>query len=172
MDFHRCHMFDDRWFHVTRSLTYHMFDAILGHIPFWMIFTDLHGVTWSFLLVRCAPGRWPIHHFYDDSSIGTLGSHLFKPALLGIPMSPCFPLWDAFWTLRPDFVMDLDDRDHVFDERWFHVTCSSDLSRIRCDTGAYFDFGWDLWIFTNVACLMIDDFMSPDLRPVIRSMPY
>ena len=27
---HRDHMFDDRWFQVTRSPTYHTFDAILG----------------------------------------------------------------------------------------------------------------------------------------------
>lgn len=29
------------------SLTYHMFDAILGHIPFWIRYTDLHGVARS-----------------------------------------------------------------------------------------------------------------------------
>ena len=144
-------------------LTCRTFDAILGHIPFWMMFTDLHGVTWSFLLVRCASGRWPIRHFYDDSSVETLGSHPVRPALLGISMSPCFPLWDAFWTLGLDFVIDLDDQDHAFDERWFHVTCSSDLSHIWCHTRAYFHYGWDLWIFTEVTCSTIDDFMSPVL---------
>ena len=94
--------------------------------------------------MRCALGRWPIHHFYDDSSVETLGSHPVRPALLGISMSPCFPLWDAFWTLGLDFVIDLDDQDHAFDERWFHATYSSDLSHIRCHIGAYFHFGWDL----------------------------
>ena len=35
------------------------------------------------------------------------------------------------------------------------------ISRFRCD----------LWIFTYVTWSMIDDFMSPDFWPVIRSMP-
>ena len=56
--------------------------------------------------------------------------------------------------------MDSDDQDYMFDERWFHVTCSSDLSHIRCHTGAYFRFRWDLRIFTEVTCLMRDGFMS------------
>ena len=87
-------------------LTCRTSDVILGHIPFRMMFTDLHGVTWSFLLVRCALGRWLICHFYDDTSVETLGIHPVKPARLGIPMSPWLPLWDAFWTLGPDSVLD------------------------------------------------------------------
>ena len=35
----------------------------------------------------------------------------------------------------------------------------SDLSHIRCHTRAYFRFRWDLRIFTEVTCAMIDDFM-------------
>ena len=34
-----------------------------------------------------------------------------------------------------------------------------------------FHFRCDLWIFTYVAWSIIDDFMSPDFWPVIRSMP-
>ncbi|KAL6348232.1 hypothetical protein AAG906_003098 [Vitis piasezkii] len=34
--------------------------------------------------------------------------------------------------------------------------------------GHIFHFGCDLWIFTYVACSMIDDFMSPDFRPIIH----
>ena len=68
--------------------------------------------------------------------------------------------------------MDSDDRDCMFNERWFHVTCSSDLSHIRCHAGAYFRFGGDLRIFMEITCLTIDDFMSSDLRPGILSMPY
>ena len=64
------------------------------------------------------------------------------------------------WICGHDSVMDLDDQDYMFDERWFHVTCSSDLSHIRCHTGAYFRFRWDLRIFTEVTCLMRDGFMS------------
>ena len=36
----------------------------------------------------------------------------------------------------------------------------SDLSHIRCHTGAYFRFRWDLRIFTEVTCAMINDFMT------------
>ena len=100
----------------------HTYDAILGYIPFRMTFMDLHGVTWSFLLVRCAPRRWPIRHSYDDSLVKPLGSHPVRPTLLGIPMPPWLSLWDDFWTLRPDSVIVLDDWDHMFDDRWFHVT--------------------------------------------------
>ena len=56
--------------------------------------------------------------------------------------------------------MDSDDQDYMFDERWFHVTCSSNLSHIRCHTRAYFRFRWDLRIFMKVICSTIDDFMS------------
>ena len=52
-------------------------------------------------------------------------------------MSPCFHLRDAFCALGPDSVIDLDDRDHTFDEGWFDVTYFLDLSHIRCHTGAY-----------------------------------
>ena len=38
--------------------------------------------------------------------------------------------------------------------------------------GHIFHFRWDLWIFTDVACSMIDDFKLPGLQPIIRSMPY
>ena len=64
------------------------------------------------------------------------------------------------WICGHDSVMDSDDQDYMFDERWFHVTCSSNLSHIRCHIGAYFLFGWDLQIFTEVTCSTIDDFMS------------
>ena len=46
------------------------------------------------------------------------------------------------------------------DDRQFHVICSLDLSCTWCHTGAYFHFAWDLWIFTDVMCSTIDDFMS------------
>ena len=37
-----------------------MFDSILGHILFWMRFTDLHGVSCSFPLTRYTLRRWHI----------------------------------------------------------------------------------------------------------------
>ena len=88
----RCHLF---------FFTCHTSDAILGHIPFRMTFTDFHWVVRSSLLVRCVPRRWLVRHFYDGSLVETLGRHPVRFALLDIPMSPCFPLWDALldaWT--------------------------------------------------------------------------
>ena len=64
------------------------------------------------------------------------------------------------WIYGHDSVMDSDDHNYMFDERWFHVTYSSDLSHIQCHTRAYFHFRWDLRIFTKVTCSTIDDFMS------------
>ena len=36
-----------------------------------------------------------------------------------------------------DIAMDLEYRDHTFDDRWLDVTWFSDLSHIRCHTRAY-----------------------------------
>ena len=151
---------------------------VVHPMPYWGIF-HFEWCLWIFMESPDHSCLWDVHQdddlfaiFYDDSSVETLGSHLVRLALLGIPMSPSLPLWDAFWTLGPHFVIDLDDRDHTFDERWFHVTCSSDLSHIRHHTGAYFHFGCDLRISMEVTCSMIDDSMSPDLRPIIHLMPY
>ena len=79
----------------------------------------------------------------------------------------------SYWGIFP-FRMRFTDlhRGHVLDDRWFHVICSSDLSCTRCHTRAYFRFGWDLRIFTEVTCLTIDDFMSLFFWPVPHSMPY
>ena len=64
------------------------------------------------------------------------------------------------WTYGHGSVLDSDDQDYMCNDRWFHVICSSDLSCTRCHTRAYFHFGWDLRIFTEVTCATIDDFMS------------
>ena len=48
MDLHGCRMFDDRWFHVARSLTYHTFDAILGHIT---VLDEIYRSWWSCVLI-------------------------------------------------------------------------------------------------------------------------
>ena len=37
--------------------------------------------------------------------------------------------------------------------------------------GHVFRFRWDLWVFTYVAWSMIDDYMSPDFRPIVHLMP-
>ena len=117
--------------------TYHTSDAILGHIPFQTTFTDLHWVTRSSLLMRCVPRQWPVHHFYDDSLVETLRSHLVRPALLDTQMSSYFLPRYAYSMFVSDSVMDLDDRDHTFDDGWFDITYFSGISHIWCHTRAY-----------------------------------
>ena len=60
---YRDHTFDDGWFHATPFSTYHISDAILGHILFRMRFTDLHGVARSSLLMKYTPRRGLVHYF-------------------------------------------------------------------------------------------------------------
>ena len=124
----RCHLF---------FFTCHTSNVILGHIPFRMTFTDLHWVAQSSLLVRFVPRRCPVRHFYDDSSVETLRSHPVRPALLDTHMSSCFLPRYAYSMFVSNSVMDLDDRDLIFDEGWFDVTCFSGMSHIWCHTVAY-----------------------------------
>ena len=92
MILHRYRMFDDRWFHDARSSTYHTFDAILGHIT---ILDEIYRSWWSCVLMPICERRvsrhWSICCFYDDSSVGPLGSCLVRPTLLYASMSSCFP---------------------------------------------------------------------------------
>ena len=60
---YRDHTFGDGWFHVTPFSTYHISDAILGHIPFQMRFMDLHGVSRSSPLTKYTPIRGLVHYF-------------------------------------------------------------------------------------------------------------
>ena len=55
--------YGDHTFHVIRFLTYHISDAILGHIPFRMRFTDLHGVARSSQLTGYTQRRGPVLYF-------------------------------------------------------------------------------------------------------------
>ena len=48
MDLHGCRMFDDRWFHVARSSTYHTFDAMLGRIA---DLDEIYRSWWSCVLI-------------------------------------------------------------------------------------------------------------------------
>ena len=115
-------------------------DAILGHV--FCFRWDL----WVFAYVA-----W--------SMIDDFMSPDFRPVVHPMPYRGIFPFWVRFTDLRGG---------HVLDDRWFHDTCSFDLSHIRCHTGPYFHFGWDIRIFTEVTCSTIDDFMSPDFRPVVH----
>ena len=65
------------WCHLT-FLIYHTFDVILGHILFWLRFIDLHGVTCTFSLTRCAPGRWHVSYLV------------------------MFPRWSLFGVIQPN----------------------------------------------------------------------
>ena len=70
---------------IIRSMPY------WGILPFWMRFTDLGGVACLSPFARCVSRHWSICCFYDDSSVGPLGSCLVRPALLYASMSSCFP---------------------------------------------------------------------------------
>ena len=95
--------------------------------------------------------RWPGSCVWWEM----VSCHLFfRPVTYPMPYWGIFPLRIRFMDLH---------RSHMFDDRWFHVTCSSDLSHIWCRTEAYFHFGWDLRIFMEVTRSTIDDFMSPIL---------
>ena len=125
---------------------YHTSDVILGHIPFRLRFMDLHGVACSTHLRDT--------HWGDDlfiilswSSSGaslepSSQTHTFRH----LDVIMIFLLGYAFLTCGSDSVMDVDDQDHTFDDGWFDVIWFSDLPHIWCHTGAYFHFGWDLWI--------------------------
>ena len=54
-----------------------------GIFMFWMRVIDLHGAVWSLPLMGCAPRRWPVRYFYDDSLVEHPRSHPIRPALLG-----------------------------------------------------------------------------------------
>ena len=48
MDLHGGHMFDDKWFLVARSSTYHTFDAIMGHIS---VLDEIYRSWWICMLI-------------------------------------------------------------------------------------------------------------------------
>ena len=83
------------WCHLIFQI-YHIFDVILGHIPFREKSTDLHRVACLFPLARCML-RWLIGSlFHDDPSVEPLWSHLARPTFLGIWLSSCFLSWETF----------------------------------------------------------------------------
>ena len=66
-DFQGGHMFDERWFHVTRFLTYHTFDAILGYI---FVLDEIYRSWWSCALI-------PICETYAEMMIYSLSWRWF-----------------------------------------------------------------------------------------------
>ena len=84
------HTFDDGWFQVTRFLTYHISDAILGHIS---VSVESYRSSWSYMITP----TYGMHTetmacslFYHDPSVELLLSHLIRPIFFGICMSSCF----------------------------------------------------------------------------------
>ena len=111
---------------------------------------DPHRSTRSLSLTRCSLGRR-----HDRCLIMILQRSIPKAIQLGPPFSAlgchhASPSERYILDHGYDSVMDLDDQDYMFDDRWFHVTCSSDLSHFWCHTGAYFRFDWDLQVFIEL----------------------
>ena len=63
---------------------YRTSNVILGHIPSWLGFMDLHWFVWSSPLTRCMPSWWSIFLFYHDSPMELLLSHSVKLILSDI----------------------------------------------------------------------------------------
>ena len=83
------------WCHLI-FLIYHIFDVILGHIPFQVRSIDFQGVACLSPLARCTFG-WLIGSlFYDDPSVEPLWSHSARPTFLDIWLSSCFLYWETF----------------------------------------------------------------------------
>ena len=63
---------------------YHTSNVILGHIPSWLRFMDLHWFVWSSPLTRCMSSWWSIFLFYHDSPVEPLLGHSFRLTLFDI----------------------------------------------------------------------------------------
>ena len=105
------YMFDDRWFHVICSSTYHTFDAILGHIS---VSIEIYGSSWSCMLI-------PTYKIHVDtmfppwslSGVTQLGLHFATPRC-----HHAFLLGDAPLIYGSDSVVHVDDLDRAFDDEW------------------------------------------------------
>ena len=119
-------------------LIYHTFDAILGHIPFWLRFIDLHGVACLFPLTGYTPRRWPICYLImipqwslsgaiqPDPHFSTFGCHHASP--FGIRLFWCVDsIQPWIWITRITRLMmdDLMSPDfliyHTFDAILGHI---------------------------------------------------
>ena len=83
---YRDHTFDDRLFQVTRFPTYHISDAILGHISFSI---ESYRFSWSYMITQ----TYGMHVetracslFYHDPSVELILSHPVRPVFFGICM--------------------------------------------------------------------------------------
>ena len=119
------------------------FWPIVPLVPHWGIphfiwrFMGPHGLARSSSLTGCSLGCR-----HDRCLIMILHRSVPKAIQLGPPFSAlgchhASPSERYILDHGYDSVMDLDDQDYMFDDRWFHVTCSSDLSHFRCHTRAY-----------------------------------
>ena len=104
-------IFDDGWFHVIQFPTYHISDAILGHIS---VLVEICRFSWSCMLIStyeiCAEMMTYLLS-YPDPLVEPLWSHLVKLVFFGVWLSSCFSFW----------VMDLDDEGRAPDDRWLEA---------------------------------------------------
>ena len=96
------HTFDDGWFHVTRFLTYHIFDAILGHIS---LPVEIYRSSWSRMIMP----TYEIHVemmiyllSYHDLPVEPFFDHSVRPTPFDIWVSSCFSFWETLlWSVDP-----------------------------------------------------------------------
>ena len=155
------------WCHLI-FLTYRTSGATLRHIPFHL---EVYGssqicmfIITYWMLTETWTWSLPYGASWDPPSQVRTSRHLdvIVPLHLG----------GTFWICVHDLVMDSDNHSYMFDDKWFHDTCSFDLSHIRRHTGTYFRFRWDIRIFMEVigAWWMISWHLF--FGPVAHLMPY
>ena len=128
MVLHMCRVFDDRWFHATRSATYHTSDAILGHIS---ISIEIYGSSWSCMLIL-------ICETYAEMTIYSLSSRWFLSGAYREPSRQAH----AFRCLDVDMLSSEGRLFYMWDwfscrHRWFEFIWFFDMLHSRCHTGAY-----------------------------------
>ena len=128
-------------------LIFHTSDIILGHIPLWLRFIDLHGVACLSSLTRYTLRRWPICYL-----IMILWWSLFKS-------NPHFSAFRCHRTSssRTRLIWSLDSIQLwiwiigiAYYDGWPDVVWFFDLQYIWCHIRAYFSFDWDLQIFMEL----------------------
>ena len=146
MVLHICRVFDDRWFHATRSSTYHTSDAILGHIS---ISIEIYGSSWSCMLIL-------ICETYAEMTIYSLSSRWFLSGAYREPSRQAH----AFRCLDVDMLSSEGRLFYMWDwfscrHRWFEFIWFFDMLHSRCHTGSYspswsrfIDPHWFTWLST------------------------
>ena len=141
------------WIWITR-ITHLMMDDLRSFVFFWPIthlvpYWGIFRFGWDLRIFMESHDRLHLLDTCRDedlfiilswSSSGASLEPLNRVHTFCIQMSSCFLLGDSSLMLGPDSVVDLDYQDHTFDNGWFEVVRSFDLSHIWCHTWAYFPF--------------------------------